>query len=124
MPADGFRVVIRGAHELERALDEVNRHTNRATMWAVREAGRKVKQEAKRNAPKVTGALRSSIHSSRRLRRDGPATYAVRVAPRGLLYSGKAEALHHFMRDAYDKVAPQLHDIAARAWLRSTRRGR
>lgn len=120
--ADSIRAVVRGARELEAALADIDRRTNRATMYAVREAGRKVKQEAKRDAPKVTGKLRASIHSSKRLRRDGDGTYAVRVAARGLLYSGKAEELHHFMQRAYDTVAPQLGAIAAKAWLRTTRR--
>lgn len=111
------------ADDTKRAFRDIERHTDRATMWAVREAGRKTKQQAKRNAPKLTGRLRSSIHSSKRLKREGT-SWAVRVAPRGLevhFYSGKAEAAHGYMRQAHEAIAPQLEAIARRAWERSSR---
>lgn len=120
---DGFSIVLRGVNELEREFTRIDKSVNRATMWAVREAGRKVKQQAKRSAPRKTGRLRASIHSSKRLiGHDG--TWAVRVAPRGLevhFYSGKTEAEAGYMAKGYGAVAPQLEEIAARAWLRATR---
>lgn len=93
-------------------MQRIEHSVDRATMYAVRQAGRRVKQEAKRNAPvlgsgkgvsrkrfregndsgefgaggktpPVKGLLRASIHSSRRLHQSGRGSYAVRVAPRG-----------------------------------------
>jgi hypothetical protein len=109
--ADGFhaRVLWRTT---AREMQRIEHSVDRATMYAVREAGRRVKQEAKRNAPvlgdsrgisrkafrtgwdagqfsaggktpPVKGLLRMSIHSSKRLHQDGRGGYAVRVAPRG-----------------------------------------
>ena len=142
---DLARVVIKNTRELERAFVDINRRTERATMYAVREAGRRTKQVAKREAPvlndktaatrkqhaageagnrPVRGLLRASIHSSRRLTRDGLGGYAVRVAPRGArvhLYSQHIEALYSYMRKAHEAVAPELERIARTAWERSTR---
>ena len=144
MPLD-FRIVTKGARELERSFNDINRHTERATMYAVREAGRRTKQVAKREAPvlgdksaatrrqhaageagnrPVRGLLRASIHSSRRLTRTGAGGFAVRVAPRGdrvHLYSQRIEALYGYMRKAHETVAPELAEIARKAWERSTR---
>jgi len=149
-PLASVRVQTR---ELEKAFTDIERSTRRATMWAVREAGRKTKQEAKRGAPVLTaagdargisrkqhaatargdrtnapvrGLLRASIGSSKRLREHGPDGFSVRVAPRGdrvHLYSGQAEARHGFMRKAYQSVAPQMHEIATRAYTRAMRKG-
>ena len=121
--ADGFSIAVKGINNLEREFKRIDRSVDRATMWAVREAGRKVKQQAKRNAPKKTGRLRGSIHSSKRLR-GGAGTYSVRVAPRGTpvyLYSGKAEAKTGYMSKGYAAAAPELEAIAVRAWGRATR---
>lgn len=118
--ADGLNVRIFGIGALEREMLVIDRNVRRATMWTVREAGRKVKQQAKRNVPVKTGALKRSIHSSKRLIGSGT-TFAVRVAPRGLLYSGKIEARAHYMAGAYDTVTPQLAAIATVAWARATR---
>lgn len=139
--------------ELDRAFTEIERATRRATMWSVREGGRKTKQEAKRAAPVLTaaadargisrkqhaatprgertnapvrGLLRASIGSSRRLYEHGPDGFSVRVAPRGdrvRLYSGQAEAKHGYMRKAYEVVAGQMHEIATRAYARAMRKG-
>lgn len=147
-PLAGIRVQ---AQQLDKALTDIERRTRRATMYAVREAGRKTKQEARRNAPilaagadkrsrsrkqaagaglagnpnaPVRGLLKASIGSSKRLTQHGRDGFSVKVAPRGIrvhLYSGQAEARHGFMRKAYDTVAPQLREIAARAYTRSTK---
>jgi len=139
-------VVIHGERELAAAFRDIQRRTDRATMYAVREAGRRTKRAAMAGAlvyrgkdaitrkahretgnpdnRPVKGLLRSSIHSSRRLIREA-ASYGVRVAPRGNrvhLYSQRIEVLTGYMRNAYDSVAPQLAEIAARAWARSTRK--
>lgn len=131
-------------------MSRIDRATARASMWTVREAGRKVKQEARRSAPvykgddaqhrlkkgaagpmgspnrPVSGLLRASIHSRRQLKRLGPGVYENAVAPRGLrvhLYTQRIEAQYHYMRDAYSKVAPLVPGIAARAWAKAMRKG-
>ncbi|MCU1590087.1 MAG: hypothetical protein JWP11_1343 [Frankiales bacterium] len=140
---------VRGAKELQRELKLIDKRVERATMYAVRQGGRQVKQQAKKNAPvyqgpgaisgkqlrtgplvvsrnaPVKGLLRSSIHSSKRLKRPAPGTYQVGVAPRGQrvhLYSAKAEARHGYMSRALDAVHPQFRAIAATAYARATRR--
>lgn len=113
-------------------LRRIDRSTDRATMWAVREAGRKVKQAAKRQAPVYKGRrkdipkgrLKKSIHSSRRLG-GGAGTYSVTVAPRGWPAKGYApqqEARTPYMRPAFESISPQMPAIAASAWSRAIRR--
>jgi hypothetical protein len=93
-------------------LDTINKRVDRATMWALREAGRKVKQEARRNAPVyqgaatltyrqfktfqkttgykgsigndvvISGLLKNSISSSKRLKVK-TGEYSLKVGPRG-----------------------------------------
>ena len=143
--ADGFHVGIHGIDALSAALRDVERRTDRATMWTVREVGRQVKREAMRTSPvykgadaakrprkgesidsmsqPVTGLFKYSIHSRRRLRREGPA-WVNAVAVRGQrvhLYSQRVEARYGVIARAYRTVAPEIRLIAERAWARSTR---
>ena len=128
--ADGISAIWHGINDLQREMLRIDRSTNRATMWTVRQAGRKVKQVARRNAPVYRGQradipkgrLKKSISSDRRLR-GGAGTYSVRVAPRGFpasAYAAKQEMKAPYMRPAYDAVQPLLRGIAAAAWVRST----
>lgn len=122
--ADGFHIVLRGIREVEAEMKRIDRNVNRATMWTVREAGRRTKQVAKRAAPRKTGALRGSIHSSKRLTRDGEGGYRVGVAPRGAkvhLYSQKIEAKYGYMAAGQHAVDGEMRAIAERAWVRATR---
>lgn len=141
-------IVIHGAQDLQRQFLLIEKNTDRATMWTVREAGRRVKQAAKRavpvykgggravtrkqaktgglavnpNAP-VKGLLKASISSSRRLIGSG-GTYTNRVAPRGArvrLYSQRIEARSSYMASAQSKVAGQISAIAEQAYARATR---
>lgn len=128
---DAFRFEVKGIRELETELRRIDRSVDRASMWAVREAGRKVKQEARRQVRVYTGPrpdvpkgrLKKSIASSKRLRRDGAAV-GVTVGPRGWPargYAAKIEELDGYMRRAYETVAPLLREIAERAWTRASR---
>lgn len=138
------------ATNTRKTFDDITRSTERATMYAVREAGRFVKTVGRRNAPvyrgragvsrkqasagrfavsgsaPVKGLLRSSISSGKSLRREGVGAFSVRVAPRGdrvHLYSQKIEATAHYMEKAQAAVGPELGAIAARSWARATRKG-
>lgn len=128
---DGIQAVWHGITDLQAEFAYVDRRTNRATMYAVRQAGRKVRQVAARNAPVYRGKradiprgrLKKSIHSDKRLK-GGAGTYSVRVGPRGypaIAYASKQEARTPYMRPAFDAVTPQLRGIAELAWTRSTR---
>lgn len=116
------------------ALRDLERSSRRATMFIVREAGRVVKNEAKRNVrvyhgrPRFDvprGRLRKSIHSDKRLRRSGEDTYSVRVAPRGWPvrgYAPKIEALDGYMEAGRRLALEQIDAIAEKSWARATRR--
>lgn len=128
---DGITAIWHGVTEVEKEFTRIDRSTNRATMYAVRAAGRKVRQVAARSAPVYRGTradipkgrLKKSIRSDRRLK-GGAGTYSVRVGPRGFpasAYAGKQEQRHPFMQPAYETVAPQLREIAEAAWAKATR---
>lgn len=140
---DGFQVKVETGG-LRRDLHEIARRVDRASMYAVREAGRRVKHAAKRGAPVYggprrtwpsgdgqqvagePGELRKSIGQSRRLRRIGDHGYAIKVGPRGAhvhLYAPVQEARRAYMRPAFNSIEPRIRDIYARAWERAMRRG-
>jgi hypothetical protein len=126
---------------LLRDLAAVDRAVDRATMWTVREAGRKVKSAARRKAPVykgpprtvnaggtpvplVPGALKSSIASSKRLRRDGAAV-SVKVGPRGglvHLYAPAQEARYGFMAAGLAAATAAAATAAEKAWGRAVRK--
>jgi hypothetical protein len=151
----------------KKALADIDKRTDRATMYALRAMGRKVKQEARRRAPVykgdratmslkdvkagrkagkvashqrvgrqvhapnlvegnavVPGLLKDSISSSKRFKRRGT-EYGLGIAPRGVrvhLYSGKAEATHHYMAAGYEAALHQLDEVAAKAWGKAMER--
>lgn len=89
-------------------LRAIEKDIDRATMYALRAAGRAVKSAAKRRAPQnradtpaaPRGRLKASIHSSRRLVKFAPGSYRVHVVPVGPvvnLYRGKMEERYGFM---------------------------
>ena len=127
----------------------VDRATNRATMWGLREVGRQLKRAEKRGAPvykgkngvkrlrkgvagpsksgPVIGLLKSSIGSARSFKREGLGTYALVVGPRGgrvNLYKGKIERATHFASNAYDEVVPRAQAIMTVGWERALRSSR
>lgn len=128
---------------IKQALGDLERRSDRATMWATREVGRDVKRMARRTAPVyqptarttlhgpskpkagvVPGLLRDSIRPSRRLRktRDG---YILKIGPRGQrvhLYAGKAEAVHPFMAVAYAYAVGRSRVTYERGWARAMKR--
>ena len=138
------------------AMADMEKRTDRATMWAVREVGRQMKKEAMRRAPVykgrsgarvqlkmsqfrkfqkatkyrgsvansvvISGLLKGSISSSRRLQSVKTGEYSLKVGPRGQrvhLYAGKAEERQPYMRPAYDEVALKMGEVAAGAWRRA-----
>lgn len=52
--ADGFSMSMLTKPTLD-AMADMSKRTDRATMWALRETGRKIKQEARRQAPVYRG---------------------------------------------------------------------
>ena len=128
-------------------LKRIERATDRATMWGLREVGRKLKAAEKRGAPvykgpgavkrlrkgasgpmqqgPVSGLLKASIGSARSFKREGPGAYALVVGPRGgrvNLYKNKIERKYHFAQTAYDQVTPLAPVIFAEAWGRAIRK--
>lgn len=145
-----FRFVMHGIEQTRREFTAIERRTNRATMWAVREAGRTTAKVARRAAPvyrgattggkvqrkgalgpagnpnaPVAGLLRASIRPARRLIRHGAGEFQLNVAPRGArvhLYSGKIEGRVRYMADGQRAASARMPEIAARAWERAIRR--
>lgn len=127
----------------------IDRQADRATMWGLREMGRKLKRAEKKLAPvykgpggvrrlakgregpmqrgPVVGLLRASISSARSFRKLGPAEYELVVGPRGgrvNLYKGKIERKYQFAATASAQVAPEAPAVFAAAWGRALARGR
>ena len=128
--ADGITAVIHGITDAKSEFRRIERNTDRATMYAIRQAGRVVKQVSRRNVrvykgprqdvPK--GRLKRSISSSRNLARHGGGEYSVTVAPRGYpaqAYASKVEDQDHFMAAGHDAAASQLVEIAEVAWMKA-----
>jgi len=130
--SDGLHLSVRYQATL-RDLTVIDRGVNRATMWGLREAGRKVKQAARRQAPVYRGPrkdvpkgrLKKSISSLRQLKRTADGGYSLTVAPRGYpaqAYAPKQEARTPFMQPAGRAISAQAPAIFAGAWTRATRR--
>jgi len=113
-----------------RALADIQKRTDRATMYALRAAARTGKQAARRATPVYKGddpraqkgLLRASIHTSRRLRRTGPPpSYAVHIGPWGQkvnLYRSKIEDQEHMMQRAYEQAAAAMAEKFAATFRR------
>lgn len=130
--SDGLHLNIRYQATL-RDLALVDRSVSRATMWGLRESGRKVKAAARRQAPVYKGQrkdiprgrLKKSISSARSLRRTADGGWSLTIAPRGYparAYAPMQEARTPFMEPASQVVSAQAPAIFARAWSRATRR--
>lgn len=129
--ADGFSAKVYYQQAVA-DLAKIDVGVNRATMWGLRETGRKVKSAARRQAPVYNGPrkdiprgrLRNSIHSDKRLK-GSAGSYSLRVGPRGYpasAYAGKQEARKPFMAPAQAQASAQAPAIFARAWGRAARR--
>lgn len=131
------RVDVAGARK---AFALIDKDVDRASMWTVRQAARKVGQYAKRAAPVYRGKpraryyggavidqmgkgdLKKSIHSSKRLKRV-PGGFQVTIGPRGAsnIYAAIQEARTPFMGPAVSRVSGEIESIAATAWTRASR---
>lgn len=77
------------------------------------------------NSVVISGLLKGSISSSKRLTSVKTGEYSLKVGPRGQrvhLYSAKAEARQPYMRPAYEAITPRMAEIAAGAWGRAMAR--
>jgi hypothetical protein len=123
-----------GVGALQADMLRIERSTDRATMWALRQGGRKLASYAKAEAPVYNGTprrsqgqpvlrgeLKKSIKSSKRLKSTGRGGYALKVGPRGRphLYAAKQEARHPFMGPATSRVAGEFRGYAEQAWTRA-----
>jgi hypothetical protein len=113
---------------------EMDRAADRASMYALRQTGRVVKQEARKRARVYTGpprkdvekgALKRGISSSKRLRREPDGTRSLTVGPRGPrvhLYAQKIERLDPFMTEAYAIAVARARGIHELALERALKR--
>lgn len=138
--ADGISLRVLTS-DVTKAFAAVNVATDRATMYTVRQAARKVGQYARKAAPVYTGPardryvggtnvgpmgkgdLKKSIHSAKRLSRVAGG-YGVTVGPRGIpaVYAAAQEARTPYMGPAKDQVSSEILGIASVAWGRAARR--
>lgn len=127
-------------------MAEIGENTERATMYALRETGRKIGERARAVAPVYpgprnqsaytdaraqaeAGALKRSIHNSKNIKNDG-GTYSMAVGPFGAvtrkgggargvqLYRGQAEALYGYMAAGFTgaDIAAEYQKALAVAW--------
>jgi hypothetical protein len=99
------------------AMAEIDKRSDRACMWALREAGRQTKRAARKKVRVKSGLLKASLGSGK-LTTVSPRNYRISVRPQGpkaFLYAGKIEDLDHYMEQAHDEVAPKFPDIATKA---------
>jgi hypothetical protein len=115
-----------------RALKDLDRAFDRATMYGLRAAGRSAKQVGRRNAPVYSGddprvppgRLKESIHSAKKLRKVGDREYVLQVAPFGgrvKLYRSRVDG-GEYMRMAYEDAAGQMATKFAAAYTRTLRK--
>lgn len=140
---DAFSLRVH-ADDLLKDLARIDKQTDRATMWGLREVSRRFRAEAKRRAPvykgsgavkrpkkggawdesnnPVSGLLKSSIKGSKQLKKHGPGTYSVVSGPRGPrvhLYAAKVEAKHNFIQSAYEATIAEADTLMAKGWERA-----
>lgn len=149
--ADSFAVRVIAQPMFDAVADHKKR-VDRASMWAIRETGRLVKSTAKRQTPVyraagvtkisairktkkaggdvsydqvISGLLRSSIASARRLTPQLGGGYSVKVGPRGgrvHLYAAKIEAQAAYMRAGHVAAVGRMGEIHAKAWAKAMSR--
>ena len=139
--ANGFQIQYRViTKDTRRQFGQIDKVTARATMWTVRDLGRKTKQAAKKAAPVYKGpqrqvykqgggavgplvprTLKNSIKSSRRLKTFGANGFSVKVGPRGAAwrYGGAQEDRFHFMAEGRKAADRQAYQTGRKAWLRA-----
>jgi hypothetical protein len=103
--------------EFNVAMADIDRRSDRANMWALREAGRQTKRAARKVVRVKSGALKASLGSGK-LTTVSARNYRLTVQPRGpktFLYAGKIEELDHYMQAGYGVVAPKFPAICQKA---------
>ena len=103
--------------EFNLAMADIDRRSDRANMWALREAGRQTKRAARKVVRVKSGALKSSLGSGR-LKTVSARNYRIEVRPRGpktFLYAPKIEEMDRYMQAGYDVVAPKFPSICQKA---------
>lgn len=123
-------------------LADRERRMNRASMWAVREAGRRARKAAAAQAPvlqdksaptvrqvkrghattdkPVAGLLKASIKASKAMKLE-PGTASIKVGPRGPrvhLYAEKQEKRYGYMAAGEQAAQAELQAIAMEAFER------
>jgi hypothetical protein len=99
------------------ALAEIDKQSDRACMWALREAGRQTKRSARKKVRVKSGLLQASLGSGK-LTTVSPRNYRISVRPQGpkaFFYAGKIEKLDGYMAQAHDEISPKFPDIATKA---------
>lgn len=90
------------------------RNVDRASMYAIREAGRQINRMAKGIVPVKSGTLRKSITNSKRLRKTGDHEFSITAGPHGhpaFLYSGFIEGRKPYMEPARSAIAGDMASI-------------
>lgn len=100
------------------AEEYMDRMVDRASMYAIRQAGREIRAAARAEVPVLTGRLRKSISNSRRVRTTGAHSFELSVGPHGspvFLYSGKIEEEHPYMGPARSVIEGRMGEIFEQA---------
>jgi hypothetical protein len=98
----------------EAAKADWDRNVDRASMYAIREAGRQINKMAKGTVPVRSGKLRKSITNSKRIRKTGEHDFAITAGPHGypaFLYSGFIEERKPYMEPARSAIAGGMAGI-------------
>jgi len=127
------------------ALAEVDRVTDRTTLYALRATGRQVVRKARAKAPVLSGDLKKSISNSRVVTHHGTGDYSMKVGPFGTkkkgtavarygssrgqvtgvpVYRGKQEERHHYMAAGFDGMASDMARIYEEAYAKGFERFR
>ena len=102
------------------AMAEIDKRSDRACMWALREAGRQTKRAARKKVRVKTGFLKASLGAGK-LQTVSHRNYRLTIQPRGpkaFLYAGKIEELDGYMLAGYEQVAPKFPEIQEKAMAR------
>ena len=99
------------------AMAEIDKRSDRACMWGLREAGRQTKRAERKKVPVLTGQLRDSLGAGR-LKTVSHRNYRLTVTTRGpnaYKYAAKIEEVNHYMQQAFDQVSPKFPGICTKA---------
>ena len=100
--------------EWNAAMAFIDKNVDRASMYAIRQAGREIRADARTRVPVNTGRLKGSISNAKRFQRQGPHEFTLSVGPHGspvYLYSGKIEGITPYMDDARNAIEGRMGGI-------------